>query len=74
LRAAVQIGSSGWLACWQRSVVMALAPASVLAQAVRRPDRQVRLARLIRQAATDVIDLGRVDAAGVGRLPTSYAT
>ena len=53
---------------------MALAPASVLAQAVRRPDRQVRLARLIRQAATDVIDLGRVDAAGVGRLPTSYAT
>jgi hypothetical protein len=43
-------------------------PASVLAQAIRRPDRQVRLSRLIRQPITDVIDLGRVDATSIGRL------
>jgi hypothetical protein len=43
-------------------------PASVLAQAIRRPERQVRLARLIRQPTTDVIDLGRVDATHIGRL------
>jgi hypothetical protein len=36
--------------------------ASVLAQAIRRPDKQVRLSRFIRQPTTDVIDLGRVDA------------
>jgi len=43
-------------------------PATALAQAVRRPDRQVRLARLIRQPTTDVINLDRVDATNVGRL------
>lgn len=43
-------------------------PSSALAQAIRRPERQVRLARLIRQPTTDVIDLGRVDATNVGRL------
>jgi hypothetical protein len=43
-------------------------PGSVLAQAIRRPDRQVRLSRLIRQPTTDVIGLGRVDATSVGRL------
>jgi len=43
-------------------------PASALAQAIRRPERQVRLSRLIRQPTTDVIDLGRVDATNVGRL------
>ena len=43
-------------------------PATALAQAIRRPDRQVRLARLIRQPTTDIIDLGRVDATNVGRL------
>jgi hypothetical protein len=32
-------------------------PGSVLAQAIRRPDRQVRLSRFIRQPTTDVIDL-----------------
>ncbi len=37
-------------------------PASVLAQAIRGPERQVRLSRFIRQPTTDVIDLGRVDA------------
>jgi predicted nucleic acid-binding protein len=43
-------------------------PASALAQAIRRPDRQVRLARLIRQPTTDLINLDRVDATNVGRL------
>ena len=49
-------------------------PASVLAQAIRRPDRQVRLSRLIRQPTTDVIDLGRVDATSVGRLLAASGT
>jgi predicted nucleic acid-binding protein len=31
-------------------------PASALAQAIRRPERQVRLARLVRQPTTDVVD------------------
>ncbi|MGO9077577.1 MAG: hypothetical protein ACLQDY_00820 [Streptosporangiaceae bacterium] len=49
-------------------------PASVLAQAIRRPDRQVRLSRLIRQPTTDVIDLGRVDATNIGRLLAASGT
>jgi hypothetical protein len=49
-------------------------PASVLAQAIRRPDRQVRLSRLIRQPTTDVIDLGRVDATSIGRLLAASGT
>jgi len=49
-------------------------PASVLAQAIRRPDRQVRLSRLIRQPTTDVIDLGRVDATSIGRLLAASRT
>jgi predicted nucleic acid-binding protein len=49
-------------------------PASALAQAIRRPERQVRLSRLIRQPGTDVIDLGRVDATHVGRLLTASET
>jgi hypothetical protein len=49
-------------------------PASALAQAIRRPDRQVRLARLIRQPATDVVSLGRVDATNVGRLLAASGT
>jgi hypothetical protein len=43
-------------------------PATALAQAVRDPARQVRLARLVRQPTTDVVPLDRVDATGVGRL------
>lgn len=43
-------------------------PACALAQAIRRPGRQARLSRLIRQPTTDVIELGRVDATNVGRL------
>jgi hypothetical protein len=49
-------------------------PASALAQAIRRPDRQVRLSRLIRQPTTDVVDLGRVDATSVGRLLAASGT
>ncbi len=49
-------------------------PATALAQAIRRPDRQARLARLIRQPTTDVVDLGRVDATSVGRLLAASGT
>jgi hypothetical protein len=49
-------------------------PATALAQAVRRPDRQARLARLIRQPTTDIIDLDRVDATNVGRLLAASGT
>jgi hypothetical protein len=43
-------------------------PASALAQAIRRPDQQVRLARLVRQPTTDVVALDRVDTTSVGIL------
>ena len=43
-------------------------PATALAQAIRRPERQTRLARLVRQPTTDVVHLNRVDATNVGRL------
>lgn len=49
-------------------------PASALAQAIRRPERQVRLARLVRQPTTDVISLDRVDATNVGRLLAASGT
>jgi hypothetical protein len=49
-------------------------PATGLAQAIRRPDRQVQLVRLIRQPTTDVIHLGRVDATNVGRLLAASRT
>jgi hypothetical protein len=49
-------------------------PASALAQAIRRPERQVRLSRLIRQPGTHVIALGRVDATHVGRLLAASGT
>ncbi len=49
-------------------------PASALAQAIRRPERQARLSRLIRQPTTDVADLGRVDATSVGRLLAASGT
>jgi len=49
-------------------------PATALAQAIRRPDRQVRLARLIRQPTTDVVVLDRVDATHVGRLLAASGT
>lgn len=49
-------------------------PASALAQAIRRPERQVRLARLLRQPTTYVVDLDRVDATNVGRLLAASGT
>ena len=49
-------------------------PASALAQAIRRPDRQVRLARLVRQPTTDVVPLDRIDATNVGRLLAASGT
>jgi hypothetical protein len=51
-----------------------IVPASALAQAIRRPERQVRLSRLIRQPGTDVVALGRVDATHVGRLLAASGT
>ena len=49
-------------------------PASALAQAIRRPERQARLARLIRQPSSDVVQLDRVDAVNVGRLLAASGT
>jgi len=49
-------------------------PASALAQAIRQPERQARLARLIRQPTTDVVALDRVDATNVGRLLAASRT
>jgi len=49
-------------------------PAGALAQAIRRPERQVRLARLIRQPNSDVVALDRVDATNVGRLLSASGT
>ncbi len=49
-------------------------PATALAQAIRRPERQARLARLIRQPTTDVRPRDRVDATGVGRLLAASGT
>jgi hypothetical protein len=49
-------------------------PASALSQAMRRPERQARLSRLIRQPSTDVIALDRVDAVHVGRLLAASGT
>lgn len=49
-------------------------PAPALAQAFRRPEQQVRLARLVRQLTTDVAPLDRVDATSVGRLLRASGT
>lgn len=49
-------------------------PAAALAQAVRRLERQVRLARLVRAPQTDVVALDRVDATNVGRLLAASGT
>ncbi len=49
-------------------------PATALAQAIRQPQRQARLGRLVRQPTTDVVPLDRVDATNVGRLLSASAT
>ncbi|MGH3824024.1 MAG: PIN domain-containing protein [Pseudonocardiaceae bacterium] len=54
--------------------VLVTVPASALAQAIRRPERQARLARLIRQPTTDVVALDRVDATSIGRLLAGSGT
>lgn len=43
-------------------------PATVLAQALRSPARQVRIVRLCRQPATDLVALDGPDASAVGLL------
>lgn len=49
-------------------------PATALAQVVRRPARQARLARLLRQPMTDTVPLDRADAVRVGVLLAASAT
>ena len=49
-------------------------PATALAQALRNPARQARLARLIRQPGTDLIRLDGPDATAVGLLLARTAT
>lgn len=49
-------------------------PATALAQAIRSPAGQARLARLLRQPTTVVVALDRVDATSVGRLLAASGT
>ncbi len=49
-------------------------PSTALAQAIRRPERQVLLARLLRSPHTAVVSLDRSDAIGVGRLLAASGT
>jgi hypothetical protein len=49
-------------------------PAGALAQSVRDPSRQPRLARLLRQPITQVVPLDRGDATAVGRLLAASGT
>ncbi|MBY0502928.1 MAG: hypothetical protein K2X03_03395 [Bryobacteraceae bacterium] len=49
-------------------------PATALAQAMRNPARQARLARLVRQAGSGLIALDRPDATAVGLLLARTAT
>lgn len=87
MTAGVTVDAGGLIAVdrGDRSVIVLLAratevgarvtvPAGALAQAMRRPERQVRLARLIRQPTSDVVALDRVDATNVGRLLAATGT
>ncbi|MFT4217400.1 MAG: PIN domain-containing protein [Micropruina sp.] len=51
-----------------------IVPGTALAQAIRDPARQARLARLLRQPRTQVVPLDRVDATHVGRLLAASGT
>jgi predicted nucleic acid-binding protein len=62
------------LARAQETGAQVTVPAPALAQAIRRPERQVRLSRLIRQPGTDVVALGRVDATHISRLLAASGT
>lgn len=53
---------------------MVTVPATALAQAIRQPARQARLARLLRQPRTTVVAMDRVDATTVGRLLAAAGT
>lgn len=62
------------LARAQETSARVTVPATALAQAVRNPARQARLARLVRQPTTEVVALDRVDASGVGRILAASGT
>ena len=49
-------------------------PATALAQAIRSPARQTRLARLIREPSTDLVPLHGLDATTTGRLLAASRT
>lgn len=49
-------------------------PATALAQAIRQPARQARLARLVRQPTTDIAPLDGPDATSVGVLLATSRT
>ena len=49
-------------------------PATALAQAIRKPAKQARLSRFIRQANTDLVPLNGPDATAVGLLLAQTAT
>lgn len=49
-------------------------PATALAQAIRRPRTQARLARLVRQPTTDLVPLDGPDATSVGILLAASRT
>lgn len=49
-------------------------PATALAQAIRNPARQARLARLVRQVTTDLVALDGPDATTVGLLLAATRT
>lgn len=49
-------------------------PATALAQAIRRPASQARLARLVRQPTTDLVPLDGPDATSVGVLLAASRT
>jgi hypothetical protein len=49
-------------------------PATALAQVIRRPARQARLAKLIRQPMTDLVSLDGPDATSVGVLLAASRT
>lgn len=49
-------------------------PATALAQAMRRPARQARLSRLIRQPSTNLVNLDGPDATNVGILLAATRT
>jgi hypothetical protein len=49
-------------------------PATALAQAIRRPRTQARLARLVRQPTTDLVALDGPDATSVGVLLAASGT